>query len=177
MLRRLLLLIVLVWMIGFGLFAAMLPKPRNGGKTDGVVVLTGGEKRIDRGLQVLRKGWAKQMLVSGVDKDVKPREFQVQYKVSRALMQCCITLGYEAINTRSNAREAARWMALKKFKSVRLVTTDWHMRRAAHELDQMRPKGVLIIQDAVESQPSLQTLFLEYHKLLSRHASQLWSGR
>jgi len=174
-LKRLAALLLLAWALGFAWFSMTLPQPRSGGKTDGVIVLTGGEGRVARGLEALRKGWAQQLLVSGVDSEVKPKEFAALYHVNAAQMSCCITLGFESVDTRSNAREAARWIAANKFRSVRLITTDWHMQRAAYELSLMQPKGVVVLRDAVASQPSFETLFTEYHKLLARYAERLWS--
>ena len=109
-----------------------------------------------------------------MDREVKPREFAALYHVSAAQMACCVTLGFESVDTRSNAREAARWIAANKFRSVRLITTDWHMQRAAYELSLMQPKGVVVLRDAVVSQPGFETLFTEYHKLLARYAERLW---
>lgn len=176
MIRRFLSFLLLVWALGFLWFAIALPGPRDGGRTDAVVVLTGGAGRIDRGLYVLRKGWSKQMLVSGVDREVRPREFAVQYAVPSALMACCVTLGFDAVDTRSNAREVAQWIARNRVRSIRLVTTDWHMRRAALEIGQQLPDGITVILDGVHSQPSLRVLFLEYHKLLARSIASIWEG-
>jgi uncharacterized SAM-binding protein YcdF (DUF218 family) len=83
-------------------------------------------------------------------------------------MACCLTLDQASVDTRSNAREAAQWISAHKLRSVRLVTSDWHMRRAAWELERAAPKGTRVERDAVRSHPSLRTLFLEYHKLLAR---------
>ena len=82
-------------------------------------------------------------------------------------MRCCLTLEKVSVDTRSNAREAGSWIAAHKVKSVRLVTSDWHMRRAAWELEQAAPK-VDIVRDAVRTRPSLRILFVEYHKWLAR---------
>ncbi len=176
MFKRTVSLLLLAWLLGFALFAMALPQPRAGGKTDAAIVLTGGEGRVARGLEVLRKGWARRLLVSGVDREVKPREFVAAYDVAPRLMACCITLGFESVDTRSNGREAARWISANKFRTVRLITTDWHMRRAAFELERLMPSGVTIMRDAVSSQPSFETLFIEYHKLLARRISALWGG-
>jgi uncharacterized SAM-binding protein YcdF (DUF218 family) len=171
--RRIVSLLVLVWLLGFIWFAVALPRAHADGKSDAVVVLTGGGGRIDRGLEALDKGWARRMLVSGVDREVRPREFAAEYKVSRTRMACCVELGFQSVDTRSNARETADWIAANKFRSVRLVTTDWHMRRAALELGALLPKNVALIRDAVPSQPSFRTLFLEYNKLLVRALQRL----
>lgn len=176
MLRRAFSLILLVWLGGFLWFAIALPQPLEGGKTDAVVVLTGGGGRIERGLEALRKRWSRRMFVSGVDREVRPREFEAEYGVTPALMRCCITLGFESVDTRSNAQEVARWIERNRIRSIRLVTTDWHMRRASMELEQQLPDDVTISRDAVPSRPTLRILFLEYHKLLARAAAQVWGG-
>jgi uncharacterized SAM-binding protein YcdF (DUF218 family) len=168
MLRRLLSLVLLAWVLGFILFAVTLPRPAAAGHSDAVVVLTGGEGRIDRGLEALRSGWARRMLVAGVDPEVKPAEFATHYRISPALMACCITLGYESVDTRSNAVEVAGWVEAQKVGSVRLVTSDWHMRRAGFELRRRLPPAVTVIEDAVPTRPSLNMLLTEYSKLLVR---------
>ncbi|MFY7745624.1 MAG: YdcF family protein [Erythrobacter sp.] len=173
MIRRALSLLFLVWAIGFLWFVVALPRPSDGARTDAVIALTGGPGRIARGLAVLDRGLAKKMLVSGVDKEVRPQEFAAQFGVSPRTMACCVTLGFAAVDTRSNATETAKWVAQNEVRSLRLVTTDWHMRRAAGELDRMLPDHVTVVRDAVPSQPQLGTLFLEYHKLIASRAAGL----
>lgn len=175
MLRRISSFAIIVWALGFVWFAIALPLPAGAEKTDVVVVPTGGEGRINRGLVVLRRGWAGKMLVSGVDPEVKPTEFAAHYKVEPRLMACCVKLGFESVDTRSNAQEAASWLAATKARSVRLITTDWHIRRSAYELRRVAPKGVKVVTDAVPSRPSFSILFLEYHKLLAARILGLWS--
>jgi uncharacterized SAM-binding protein YcdF (DUF218 family) len=177
MIRRIVSLVVLVWLLGFIWFALTLPQPHDGGQSDGVVVLTGGGGRIGRGLEALQKGWARRMLVSGVDRQVLPAEFETEYHVPPRLMACCVDLGFQSVDTRSNADETAKWIAANRFRSVRLVTTDWHMRRAALELGRALPPGVALIHDPVPSQPSFRILFLEYNKLLARTAQALVGWR
>ncbi|ANY19277.1 hypothetical protein A6F68_00748 [Tsuneonella dongtanensis] len=164
--------VLLLYLLGFLWFAAALPQPVAGGKTDAVVVPTGGPGRIDRGLAVLRDRDAREMLVTGVDREVKPREFAEEYRVSAATMRCCITLGFAAVDTRTNASETAAWVEKRNYKSLRLVTTDWHMRRAARELARTLPDNVTILRDAVPSRPRLGVLFLEYNKLLASTLAQ-----
>jgi len=77
------------------------------------------------------------------------------------------------VDTRSNAAETAKWVAQNEVTSIRLVTTDWHMRRAAGEVERTLPGHVTVIRDAVPSQPDFGTLFLEYHKLIASRAAGL----
>lgn len=176
MIRRITSLLLIAWVLGFVGFAVALPQPLAPGRSDGVIVLTGGPGRIARGLSLIRAHTADKMLVSGVDREVRPKEFAAEYAVEPALMTCCITLGFDSVDTRSNASEAARWIAANRLRMVRLVTSDWHMRRAAFELRRTLPAGVTISTDAVRSHPSLGTLFLEYHKLIARYVSRLWGA-
>lgn len=174
MIRRAVSFLFLVWAIGFLWFVVALPRPAAPGvTTDAVIVVTGGPGRIARGLAVLEAGEAQRMLVSGVDPEVRPREFAAQFGVRPRLMACCITLGFAAVDTRSNAAETAKWVAQNEVRSLRLVTTDWHMRRAAGELDRTLPGHVTVVRDAVPSQPNGKTLFLEYHKLIASRAAGL----
>ncbi len=174
--RRILSLILLAWALGFAWFALLLPQPAGAGRADAVVVLTGGAGRVERGLAVLDKHWAPQLFVSGVDKQVKLNEFAVQFHVSPAQMGCCVRLGYSAVDTVSNARETADWIRTHELHTIRLVTSDWHMRRAAFELRRVAPPGVTIIEDAVPTKPSMRILFVEYHKLIARQIAGLQGG-
>lgn len=173
MIWRLALLLLLAWILGFAVFMVSLGKPLDGRRTDAIVVVTGGPGRIDRGLAVLRAGDARRMLVSGVDPDVKPVEFAVQYNIDRRLFACCIDLGWQAVDTRSNADETQQWVARHGFKSVRLVTTDWHMPRARMELAHALGPGVEIVGDGVRSVTGFGVLFREYHKYLVRRIALL----
>ncbi|MEO9461367.1 MAG: YdcF family protein [Marinomonas sp.] len=159
--------IFLIWVGGFIWFTMSLPGPGPATVAQAAVVPTGGTGRIAAGLDVLNKDLAPIMLVSGVDGDVKPAEFAAEFGVSELRMECCITLGFLAIDTHSNATETAAWVKDRDIKSLRLITTDWHMRRAAGELERVLPEGVTVIRDAVPSEPGLPILFLEYHKLLA----------
>lgn len=174
MIARLAGFVALIYAFGFLFFAVTLPGPIGRAETDAVLVPTGGPGRIARGLEVLRARDAARMFVSGVDPEVKPGEFAREFDVRAREMKCCVTLGYLAVDTRSNAGEAAQWMASNDVRTVRLVTTDWHMRRAAAELRHSLPGHIAVIEDAVPSDPSLGQLYLEYNKLLAALVTQGW---
>ena len=173
MIRRFASFIVIAWALGFVWFAAVPPQAIGAGRSDVAVVLTGGEGRIPRAVAVLARGWVRHVLVAGVDSEVRPREFAAEYKVPGKMLACCITLDQVSVDTRTNAREAAAWIMTHKVHSVRLITSDWHMRRAAWELGQAAP-NVEISRDAVHTKPSLRILFIEYHKLLARRIAHVF---
>ncbi len=160
--------LLLFWALGFALFAVTLPGPAADGATDAIVVLTGGPGRVRHGLALLETGQAKRMLVSGADRRVRPHELAAEYGVSKQLIDCCVDLGHESVDTRSNAEETAAWARRRGFRSIRLITTDWHMPRARYELGRMVDPGVKIVTDGVVSEPGLVALLKEYNKYLLR---------
>jgi len=171
---RLLAFILLCWALGFALFAVMLPKPAGNEITDGVVVVTGGPGRIPRGMEVIRRGQAKRMLISGVDRRVRPHELAAAYDIPDDWFRTYIDLGSQSVDTRSNAVESADWIERRGYRSVRLVTTDWHMRRARYDLAAMVGDTVRIVPDAVPSRPAFQLLLREYNKYLLRRIAALF---
>lgn len=171
MISRALSFLILLYVLGYALFVVLLPTPADDRRTDGIVVLTGGAERIERGLDLIQRERANRMLISGVARTVKPAELAVEYNVDEAIFECCIDLGRESVDTRSNGAETARWAKRRDIKSIRLVTTDWHMPRARFELGLQLPDDIDVLGDAVESSPSFRQLFLEYNKYLLRRAA------
>ena len=122
-----------------------------GGAPIGIVVATGGDGRIDKGVSLLRQNPSSRLLISGtgvgVEKDdiarlvIAHRGDQSQIN---ALMRCCIDLGETAINTQGNAREAADWAEKHGFRAVILVTADYHMPRALIEFRRLMPRVEII---------------------------------
>ena len=169
MIVRLLSVAGLIWALGFALFASILPGAADPGiVTDAIVVVTGGPGRIARGFALLERGRARRMFVSGVDRRVRPADLAVQYRAPARLVACCVELGRDSVDTRTNAAETVRWLGLRGLRSVRLVTTDWHMPRARFELARIMPAGTTILPDAVPSEPGLAVLVAEYNKWLLR---------
>lgn len=160
--------LLLCWALGFALFAVTLPGPAADRTTDAIVVLTGGPGRVQRGLDLLQHKRARRMLVSGADRRVRPHELAAEYGIPLELVECCVDLGRESVDTRSNAAETAAWVSRHDFQSVRLVTTDWHMARARYELGRQLAPGVELVSDAVPSEPGFVALLKEYNKYLLR---------
>lgn len=173
MIKRVLAAIILIWALGFALFAVTLAQPLEGRTTDAIVVPTGGPGRIARGIELMKERQAKRMLITGVARDVRPVELAVANKAPPALFACCIDLGRAAVDTRSNGLETAHWIERRKFKSVRLVTTDWHMARAHYELRSALGPEIEIVDDAVRSRPGLGVLLREYNKFILARAAGL----
>ena len=173
MITRLGSLVLLVYALGFVLFAFTLgkPAPPTAQPTDAAVVLTGAKGRIEQGVRVLRAGKSERLLVAGADPSVTKADLARRVPGSSKILKCCVDLGSESVDTRSNAEEALRWLNRYHFHSVRLITSDWHMRRARYEFEKVLGKKYELETDAVRTEPSFVTLFGEYNKYLLRRVA------
>lgn len=182
MIRRLLAVPLLVWLLGFAVFAVTLPGPdEERAEGEVAVVFTGGPGRIARALDDLARRRVARVFISGVAREVTPRELAAEYGTDERLFACCVSLGREAADTRGNAVESAAWLRGLRAPAARLVTTDWHMPRAAFELrrELARDGGAAlpVRADAVRSTPSLWSLWAEYNKyVLRRLAASMEHG-
>ncbi len=173
MIARLLAFGAILYVLGFALFAVTLdgPAPDDTARVDAIVAVTGGKGRIEYAAKLLSEGKAKRLLIAGADPSVRKADLVHRLRGKRKLFDCCVDLGSESVDTRSNAEEAKRWMDRHRFKSLRLVTNDWHMRRARYEFNRQFDPSFRIVPDAVRTEPSLTTLFAEYNKYLLRRLS------
>ena len=173
MIARLGAFLLLLYALGFALFAVTLggPAAADTPPTQAIVVLTGGKGRIERGVAMLASGEGQRMLIAGADPSVTKADLVRRLGGDRALFDCCIDLGSESVDTRSNAEEAHRWLDRHGYKRFRLVTSDWHMRRASYEFRRQLRTGYTIVPDAVKTEPGLMTLLAEYSKYLLRRMS------
>ena len=172
------------WIIGFVAFAliclsATPQKPQL--TTDAVVVLTGGQNRIDQGLILFAEGKASHLFISGVHQDVKRSDITRRWAGETSLPPCCISLGKNAGTTVENAVETAEWAKKNDIESVRLVTSNYHMPRSKLELSAKMPDARIITHPI--KQDDLDTgerrlwalVFSEYHKFLLRSVQLLFA--
>lgn len=173
MIARFLAFLAILYALGFALFAVTLGTPADADapRVDAIVVITGGKGRIEHAASLLADGKAKRMLIAGADPSVRKVDLVHRLGGMERLFACCIDLGSESVDTRSNADEARRWLERRGYRSVRLVTSDWHMRRARYEFNRQLGSDIKLIPDAVRTEPNFMTLFAEYNKYLLRRLS------
>ncbi len=175
MIARFTSLLLLLYALGFVLFAVTLGRPAKADepKTDAAVVLTGGSGRIERAIDIMRDGKARRLLVAGADPLVTKADLARRLGGSERVLRCCVDLGSESVDTRSNAEEAQRWLKKNGYRSLRLITSDWHMRRAGYEFRKVLGSEYELVIDAVRTEPKFLTLFGEYNKYVLRR-SAVW---
>jgi len=172
-----------VWTFGLFRFAEAIPERVEDAatRTDGIVVLTGGSRRLGEGLDLLSRGLAEKLFVSGVYRGVDVRTLLGILKRKPEELETRINIGI-ATNTKGNAAETMAWMEKQEYRSLRLVTAAYHMPRSLLEFRNVMPAVTLIPhpvfpesvkQDRWWAWPGTASLLIsEYNKFLfafSRH--------
>ena len=141
------LVVLLVWSTGLLAFAARVDRMTpadDPAPADAIVALTGGSgERISAGVRLLEDGRARRLLISGVGQHVTRGELQTIVGAAKPLFDCCVDLGFQAANTLGNARETANWARSHGFRTLILVTADYHMPRARLELRAALPEATI----------------------------------
>ncbi|MDQ8730576.1 YdcF family protein [Bradyrhizobium sp. LHD-71] len=138
--------VLVVILGGFIWFLAQLQSdeapPKN--PADGIVVLTGGSSRVSDAVDLLANGYGKRLLISGVHWSTGTGELSRSLRDNASWLACCVDLDYFAFDTRGNATETRRWAHERGFRSLIVVTSNYHMPRAIVELSHSMPDVVLI---------------------------------
>src|SRR5262249_43657518 len=113
-------------------------------KADGIVVLTGGSSRVSDAMELLAAGYGKRLLISGVHPTIAAADISRSVQEGQGLFRCCVDLDHSAVNTRSNALETQRWVRQRGFKSLVVVTSNYHMPRAIVEMSHAMPDIALV---------------------------------
>ena len=136
--------LVAIFISGLQFFVLNLPRHMESptGQSDGIVVITGGQQRLDAGLTLLATGTASKLLISGVgtglSKVILANDLQLDQR-QRDLLICCAELEFVARDTRGNARAARHWAETNKLASLYLVTANYHMPRAKMAFEREMP--------------------------------------
>lgn len=108
------------------------PKP-----ADAIIVLTGGQARIDAALALLKSGKGERLLISGVHPSTGRAALRAATGGDAALFSCCVDIDYDALDTVGNAEQSAKWVESHAYRSVILVTNNYHMPRSLLEMDRL----------------------------------------
>jgi len=118
-------------------------------KADAIVVLTGGKGRAREGLNLLRKGSAGILIISGVNKDAGLDSIFLN-QISGP-ERGSIILEKNSRSTFENALEVRKLMEARGLKSMVLITSVYHMKRAVYIFKQVMPAYISIGPYSVKS--------------------------
>jgi len=101
-------------------------------------------------LELFQQKKAQYLLISGVNP-----ESTLPQTIEQMANKAHITLGYDALDTIGNAEETAAWVSTYRIKTLRLITSNYHMPRSLFELRYLLPTVEII------SHPVVSTSFLK----------------
>jgi uncharacterized SAM-binding protein YcdF (DUF218 family) len=131
--------------LGFLAFCTLIiDEPGDVGRADGIVALTGGEARIPEAVKLLARGSGRRLLISGVNPATTRGELVSLMPNTKMLFRCCIDMDKVARDTIGNADETRVWMEKRRFRSLIVVTSSYHMPRSFAELRRAMPDIELI---------------------------------
>ncbi len=157
--------VVIALAIGFVLFAATIshytPRPIDstadvlaGRGADAIVVLTGGEQRVQEALKLFSVGQVRRLKITGVNRALGLADLKRRAGLSPMLFDCCIDIDHAA-DTAANAEATRAWVQTWGFSRLIVVTSNYHMPRSLAELARALP-GIDLVPHPVLS-PNYKT--------------------
>ena len=139
-------------------------------KIDGIVVLTGDQYRIAKGIELLKNYPGKKLLISGVNKNINVVDIMKKFPNNKNFFECCIDIGKDAKNTFENIIETFKWMKSNEFTSIIIVTSDYHVPRVKLEINRFIDNQEIFYEvvknDETDSIQRLKKITLEYIKYI-----------
>lgn len=142
--------------VGFLVFVLTLPDPDDavperlafeGRGPAGIVALTGGAgARITRAVALHEAGLGERVFISGVNPQIDKATL-ASHPASMGgadVFACCVDLGPYAKTTKGNALEARSWARSQGYRTVYLVTSNFHLTRAKAELSILAPELTIV---------------------------------
>jgi uncharacterized SAM-binding protein YcdF (DUF218 family) len=168
--------ILVIWGLGYIWFASAIAFGSQNDQTpeaEAIVVLTGGNGRINDALDLLNDKIAPTLFVSGVNKGVTKNDIYNSWENKTDEKPCCVVLGYQAVDTSGNAKEVQEWVNDQSIESFVLVTSRYHMPRAYMQISNMLPETQIhkYVTDSEKDYEPWQgrfwsLTFSEYNKML-----------
>jgi uncharacterized SAM-binding protein YcdF (DUF218 family) len=141
-------------------------------KTDAIVVLAGGKGRVEEGIRLYRSHRARWLFLVGVDPLVRKSELFKEKQGERGGED--VFLEQASRNTLENALYARDLITRREIRSVRLITSRYHMMRAVLIFNSVLPKDIAVYPFPVDSKNlkeewwshkgSFRLLFSEFYK-------------
>lgn len=172
-------LALVIFLVGFVAFSEKvtnMQSPVLGEPADAIVVLTGGQSRIQAALDLLKEKQGKRLLISGVHPSTTKKSLQRATFNEQSLFDCCVDLDRSALNTVGNATQSERWIRANNYHRVIVVTNNYHIPRSILEMSSRMQDVEFVPYPVVngEKRPhswvaesdTLRVLFIEYVKYL-----------
>lgn len=152
---------------------------------DAIVVLTGGAGRVEEGLRLFREGRGGYLILSGVEETSSLDSIFPGRNLKTAVDTSRIILDIESRRTLDNALNVTKIVDSKGIKSLILVTSNYHMKRAFTIFSKTINREVKLYRNPVrgpnfkdgdwwKDPKSLKLVTSEFIKYIWFHTWQRW---
>ncbi len=122
-------------------------------KADAIIAISGGdtEARTEHAIKLYQEGWAPQLIFSGAAKDpASPSNAKVMQEmaIAQGVPESAISIDEFSRDTKENALKTQ--IFADTYKTVILVTSDYHQRRAHNEFQKTFGSDTTIINSPAE---------------------------
>lgn len=158
--------VLVLWTFGFVYYLAQVPAKAQEldlSRYDALVVFTGGNGRIGKGIEFLQRVRAMPLLVSGVNTQVSAEKLLAPYGLSGDEQQF-ISLDYNALTTRQNIVETGVWARTHNHRRLLVITSYYHIPRSKTLFRQMTPMLDVSFYPVFPESEGFGYIVREYHK-------------
>ncbi len=120
-------------------------------RADCAIVLTGGPGRVREGFDLLAQGQVHKLIISGVNPRATLRDIFPQWPYYGTLRAEDVVLERRSATTYGNAQQSLPLVEALRCRSLVLITSHLHMRRAFKTFRQVYPPELLILTRGVSS--------------------------
>lgn len=120
-------------------------------RADCAIVVTGGAGRVREGFDLLAQGQVRKLIVSGVHPKASLREIFPQWPYYGDLQLDDVVLERRSGSTYGNAQQSLPLVEALRCRSVVLITSHLHMKRAYRTFRAIFPPEVVILDRSISS--------------------------
>lgn len=147
--------ILVIIIVAAPLFIGWYLSPQDGlERADAIVVVSGGDnnKRIEKGVELYKDGWAPVLMFSGAAAEGSVSNALAMKRIaySKGVPASDILIEELSKTTVENAKFSAEIIKEKKFNTIILVTSPYHQRRTFELFQKELPDVKIINQSAVD---------------------------
>jgi DUF218 domain-containing protein len=126
-------------------------------KKSAIIVFTGNEDRVEKGLRLYMAGMADKLFITGIEEQRSALQLLREFDIPQTRMLDGIEFDRIARDTIENARNAQTWMKKAQISDVILVTSEFHMNRSLSLLTR-ETRGQTNIATCAIEQPVTQQM-------------------
>jgi uncharacterized SAM-binding protein YcdF (DUF218 family) len=139
------------------------------------VVLTGGQGRIQEGMSLLQQKRIKKLIITGVNPSSSLREIFPALPFYGEIDEKDIVLEKRSKTTYGNAQQSAPIVEALECKSVVIITSKNHMRRATQVFVAVLPENIATFERSVFSYPTDESTADFYVEVIKSLFYRLWA--